>query len=48
MDSTYRKERIDRLLHELKYEIMRGMMEREQFQSKASTLISTARSLRAR
>lgn len=29
MDSTYRKERIDRLLHELKYEIMRGMMERE-------------------
>ena len=29
MDSTYRKERIERLLKELKYEIMRGMMERE-------------------
>lgn len=25
----YRKERIERLLHELKYEIERGMMERE-------------------
>jgi len=29
MDSNIRKERIERLLQELKYEITRGMMERE-------------------
>lgn len=28
-EAEYRKERIDRLLHELKYEITRGMMEQE-------------------
>lgn len=27
--AEYRRERIERLLHELKYEITRGMMERE-------------------
>ncbi len=29
MDNTYRKERIDRLLHELRYEITRGIMDGE-------------------
>ncbi|WP_223621187.1 hypothetical protein [Lysobacter sp. ESA13C] len=28
-DATYRKERIERLLHELRYEVERGMMEGE-------------------
>lgn len=28
-DSEFRKNRIEKLLHELKYEITRGMMERE-------------------
>lgn len=29
MADNYRKERIERLLHELRYEITRGMMERD-------------------